>query len=155
MPRDPITAQILPYQTEVIPLPDELTYETYIKNATGKVVLACFWPQDKTSRILINQLTKRLPDMQKLGVKGVYSLDVYSLPKIAEELDITFVPTLMWFNDRVQDALVWHDGVRIEGEKVSGGVDRIITRIAEAGLEDDGDDAWEGMGGIYQGVGSG
>ena len=58
------------------------------------------------------------------------------------------------FNDRVQDALVWHDGVRIEGEKVSGGVQRMLARIAEAGLEEDGDDAWEGMGGIYQGVGS-
>lgn len=58
------------------------------------------------------------------------------------------------FNDRVQDALVWHDGVRIEGEKVSGGVQRILSRIAEAGLEDDEGDAWEGMGGIYRGVGS-
>jgi len=96
MPRDPLTGQIRPSQTEVIPLPDELAYETYVKNATGKIVLACFWPQDKTSRILISQLTKRLPDLQKLGVKGVYSLDVYSLPKIAEGLDITFVPTLMW-----------------------------------------------------------
>lgn len=96
MPRDPITGQNLPYQTAVIPLPDELAYETYIKNATGKVILACHWPEDKTSRILINQLTKRLPDMKGLGVVGVYSLDVYSLPKIAEELDITFVPTLLW-----------------------------------------------------------
>lgn len=96
MPRDPITGQIAPFQTEVIPIPDELAYETYIKNATGKIILACFWPEDKTSRILINQLTKRLPDIKNLGVVGVYSLDVYSLPKIAEELDITFVPTLMW-----------------------------------------------------------
>jgi hypothetical protein len=63
--------------------------------------------------------------------------------------------TLGRFNDRVQDALVWHDGVRIEGEKVSGGVQRVLSRIAESGLEDDGDDAWEGMGGIYRGVGSG
>jgi hypothetical protein len=85
-----------PFQTEVIPLPDELAWETYVKNATGKIILACYWPEDKTSRILINQLTKRLPDAQKLGVTGVYSLDVYSLPQIAEELDITFVPTLMW-----------------------------------------------------------
>ncbi|KAF2626601.1 hypothetical protein BU25DRAFT_411573 [Macroventuria anomochaeta] len=154
MPRDPITAQIVSYQTEVIPIPDELAYETYVKNATGKIILACFWPEDKTSRILINQLTKRLPDIKNLEVQGVYSLDVYSLPKIAEELDITFVPTLMWFNDRVQDALVWHDGVRMEGEKVSGGVQRVLSRIAESGLQDDGDDAWEGMGGIYRGVGS-
>ena len=64
---------------------------------------------------------------------------------------------LTWdrFNDRVQDALVWHDGVRIEGEKVSGGVQRVLSRIAESGLEEDGGDAWEGMGGIYRGVGSG
>lgn len=96
MPRDPVTAQILPYQSEVIPLPDELAYETYIKNATGKIILACFWPEDKTSRILISALNKRMQDIKALGVKGVYSLDVYSLPKIAEELDITFVPTLMW-----------------------------------------------------------
>ncbi|KAJ4330565.1 hypothetical protein N0V87_009870 [Didymella glomerata] len=154
MPRDPITGQVAPFQTEVIPIPDDLAYETYIKAATGKIILACFWPEDKTSRILINQLTKRLPEIENLGVVGVYSLDVYSLPKIAEELDITFVPTLMWFNDRVQDALVWHDGVRIEGEKVSGGVQRILSRIAEAGLGDDEDDAWESMGGIYRGVGS-
>lgn len=96
MPRDPLTGLPVTFQTEVLNLADDLAYETYVKNATGKIVLACFWPQDKTSRILITQLTKRLPDMQKLGVKGVYSLDVYSLPKIAEELDITFVPTLMW-----------------------------------------------------------
>lgn len=55
----------------------------------------------------------------------------------------------------MQDALVWHDGVRIEGEKVSGGVQRVLSRIAESGLEEDGGDAWEGMGGIYRGVGSG
>ena len=85
-----------PSLTTVQPLPDELAYETYIKNATGKIILACFWPEDKTSRILIQQLTKRLPDISALGVTGVYSLDVYSLPKIAEELDVTFVPTLMW-----------------------------------------------------------
>jgi hypothetical protein len=96
MPRDPITGQVAPFQTEVIPIPDDLAYETYIKAATGKIILACFWPEDKTSRILINQLTKRLPEIENLGVVGVYSLDVYSLPKIAEELDITFVPTLMW-----------------------------------------------------------
>ena len=60
---------------------------------------------------------------------------------------------LTWgrFNDRVQDSLVWHDGVRIEGEKVSGGVQRVLSRIAESGLEDDGDDAWEGTGGMYHG----
>lgn len=46
----------------------------------------------------------------------------------------------------MQDALVWHDGVRMEGEKVSGGVQRILSRIAESGLEEDGDDAWEGTG---------
>ena len=56
------------------------------------------------------------------------------------------------FNDRVQDALVWHDGVRIAGEKVGDGVDRVLARIAEAGLEDEGDDAWEGTGGMYHGV---
>lgn len=97
MSRDPITAHLTPTSQSLIhPIPDELAYETYIKNATGKIVLACYWPEDKTSRILINQLAKRLPDMKSLGVTGVYSLDVYSLPKIAEELDITFVPTLMW-----------------------------------------------------------
>ena len=58
------------------------------------------------------------------------------------------------FNDRVPDALVWHDGVRLEGEKVSAGVERFLSRIAEAGLEEDGDDAWESMGGIYHGVGT-
>lgn len=96
MPRDPITATRSAYQTAVIPLPDELAYETYIKSATGKIILACFWPEDKTSRLVISALEKRLPEIQRLGVKGVYSLDVYSLPKIAEELDVTFVPTLMW-----------------------------------------------------------
>ncbi|KAJ8108481.1 hypothetical protein OPT61_g8144 [Boeremia exigua] len=143
-----------PRTITITPLPDTLAYETHIKHATGKTVLACYWPEDKTSRLLITALTKRLPDFAALGVVGVYTLDVYSLPKIAEELDVTFVPTLMWFNDCVQDALVWHDGVRIEGEKVSGGVQRIISRIAEAGLADDDDEAWDGMGGIYHGVGS-
>jgi hypothetical protein len=96
MPRDPLTGALAPFQTAVIPLPDELAYETYVKNATGTILLACFWPEDKTSRILITALNKRMAQMKSLGVVGVYSLDVYSLPKIAEELDVTFVPTLMW-----------------------------------------------------------
>jgi hypothetical protein len=96
MPRDALTGAMIPFQTAVIPLPDELAYETYVKNATGTILLACFWPEDKTSRILITALNKRMAQMKSLGVVGVYSLDVYSLPKIAEELDVTFVPTLMW-----------------------------------------------------------
>jgi hypothetical protein len=96
MPRDPLTGAVTPFQTAVIPLADELAYETYVKNATGTILLACFWPEDKTSRILIAALNKRMAQMKSLGVVGVYSLDVYSLPKIAEELDVTFVPTLMW-----------------------------------------------------------
>jgi hypothetical protein len=98
-PRTPTSTppKMPPYQTTVTPIPDQLTYDTLISASTGKIILACYWPEDKTSRILINQLTKRLPDIQKLGVVGVYSLDVYSLPTIAEGLDVTFVPTLMWW----------------------------------------------------------
>ncbi|KAF3009519.1 hypothetical protein E8E13_004384 [Curvularia kusanoi] len=160
MPRDPLTGAITPFQTTVTPLADELAYETYVKNATGKILLACFWPEDKTSRLMVAALNKRMSRIRELGIVGVYSLDVYSLPKIAEELDVTFCPTLMWFNDRVQDSLVWHDGVRIEGEKTFEGVERVLQRIAEVGSllgegEESGeDDAWDGMGGIYHGVGS-
>lgn len=59
----------------------------------------------------------------------IYCFDVYSLPELATELDIDFVPTLMWFTDGVMDAIVWHEGVRIEGESVATGVKRVVERV--------------------------
>jgi hypothetical protein len=74
-----------------------------------------------------------------------FCFDVYSLPELATDLDINFVPTLMWFMDGVQDALVWHQGVSVEGESVEKGVSRVVKRLKgshEVGLEEDSDDDW-------------
>jgi hypothetical protein len=74
----------------------------------------------------------------------VYCFDVYALPELGTELDVTFVPTLMWFVNGVMDAIVWHEGVAIEGESVDKGVKRVVDRIkgAEIGEEEDSDDDW-------------
>jgi hypothetical protein len=79
------------------------------------------------------------------GLVEAYCFDVYALPELATELDVTFVPTLMWYLDGVQDALVWHQGVMVEGESVEKGVNRVVERIKgsnEVGLESDSDDDW-------------
>lgn len=132
-------------QDSVIPLSTKEDYDACVRTATGTILLLLYWPGDTTSETALRALTKRLPQCAALGAAGVYSLDVYALPKIAEELDTTFVPTLLWFNDQVQEALVWHQGVRVPGESVGQGIGRVLDVIARARVEDeDGyDDAWE------------
>jgi hypothetical protein len=132
-------------QDAVIAIATTEDYDTLVRTATGTILLLLYWPGDATSETALRQLTRRLPQCAALGAAGVYSLDVYALPKIAEELDTTFVPTLLWFNDQVQEGLVWHQGVRVPGESVGQGIGRVLDVIAQARVEeDDGyDDAWE------------
>jgi hypothetical protein len=122
-------------------------YRTLVVPATGKVILVAFWPGDSTSESMITALKKLLPKsaFAEHGVVEAYCFDVYALPDLATELDVTFVPTLMWYLDGVQDALVWHQGVMVEGESVEKGVNRVVERIKgsnEVGLESDSDDDW-------------
>ncbi|KAF2034338.1 hypothetical protein EK21DRAFT_56664 [Setomelanomma holmii] len=122
-------------------------YKTLVTPATGKVILVAFWPGDSTSESLIAALKKNLPksSFAELGIVDAYCFDVYALPELATELDVTFVPTLMWYLDGIQDAVVWHQGVMVEGEGVEKGVKRVVERIKgsnEVGLESDSDDDW-------------
>lgn len=74
-----------------------------------------------------------------------YIFDVYALPELATELDVAFVPSLMWFLDGIMDAVVWHEGVSVEGESVEKGVKRVVERLRgsnEVGLEEDSDEDW-------------
>ena len=58
-------------------------------------------------------------------------------------LDVSFVPTLMWFMDGVMDAIVWHEGCAIEGESVERGVKRVVDRIKGGDIAgEDSDDDW-------------
>jgi len=134
----------MPYFTTITSKAD---YTSLIPPSTGKVILVAFWAGDSTSEALIASLKKLLPKSQfaEHGVVEAYCFDVYALPELATELDVSFVPTLMWLMDGVQDALVWHQGVSVEGESVEKGVGRVVERIKgsnEVGLESDSDDDW-------------
>lgn len=126
-------------------------YNSLVVAATGKTVLAAFWPDDKSSSILLKHLDILLPesDRSTYGVVGVYAFDAYASPELVEEIGITSVPTLIWFNDGIRDGSEWHEGVRIEGEKIRDGVKRVVDRIKTAGKglggdeDDDCEDAWE------------
>jgi hypothetical protein len=133
-----------PYFTTLASIAD---YTSLVTPATGKTILVAFWPGDKTSDALIAALEKLLPKstFTEHGIIDAYCFDVYAHPDLATELDVCFVPMLMWYNDSVQDALVWHQGVRVGGESVEKGVERIVKRIMgsnEVGLETDSDDDW-------------
>jgi hypothetical protein len=121
-------------------------YAACIKNATGKSVLLAYWPEDSLSNSVVAALRNQLPSSsyEQHSVVDVYCFDVYALPEVGTELDVTFVPTLMWFMDGVMDDIVWHEGVAIEGESVDKGVKRVVDRIkgAEIGEEEDSDDDW-------------
>jgi hypothetical protein len=113
----------------------------------GKYLVVAFWPGDHTSELLIAALKKLLPrsTFAEHGIVDAFCFDVYSLPELATDLDVSFVPTLMWFMDGVQDALVWHQGVSVAKESVEKGVSRVVERIKgshEVGLEEDSDDDW-------------
>jgi hypothetical protein len=130
-----------------VTLASRADYTSLVKPTTGKTILVAFWPGDRTSDALILALKKLLPKstFAQHGIVEAYCFDVYAHPELATELDVSFVPTLMWYNDSVQDALVWHQGVQVEGESVEKGVGRIVKRIKgsnEVGLESDSDDDW-------------
>lgn len=117
-------------------------FETIIKPNVGKAVLLAFWPGDETSEAVIAALQRQLPpsSYKQYGVLDIYCFDCYSLPELASELNVDFVPTLMWFMDGQMDAIVWHDGVRVQGETVSKGVSRVVKRIKSTYMNVSGDE---------------
>ncbi|KAF1838560.1 hypothetical protein BDW02DRAFT_390903 [Decorospora gaudefroyi] len=121
-------------------------YESCIKSAAGKTILLAYWPEDSLSNSVVAALRKLLPasSYEQHGVVDIYCFDMYALPELGTELDVCFVPMLMWFMDGVMDAIVWHEGVAIEGESVEQGVKRVVDRVkgAEIGEEEDSDDDW-------------
>lgn len=128
------------------PINSKADFEIYIKFAAGKSLLLAYWPEDNTSNAVVSALQKLLPkaDYDQNSVKDIYCFDVYSLPELAAELEITFVPTVMWFVDGAMDAIVWHDGVRTAGESVEKGIARVIERV-KGGVMDaemDSDEEW-------------
>lgn len=129
-----------------ITLASKTDYTSLVRPQTGKVLLVAYWPGDATSTALISSLKQLLPrsSFAEHGITEAYRFDVYALPDLASELDVTFVPMLMWFMDGVMDALVWHPGVQVAGENVEKGVKRVVERIKgsnEVGL-DDSDSDW-------------
>lgn len=128
-------------------LASKTDYTSLLLPLTGRTLLVAYWPGDATSTALIAALKKLLPrsSFADHGIVEAFRFDVYALPDLATELDVTFVPTLMWFTDGVMDALVWHQGVMVEGESVEKGVARIVERVKGShgvGLESDSDDGW-------------
>ncbi|OAK94461.1 hypothetical protein IQ06DRAFT_85301 [Phaeosphaeriaceae sp. SRC1lsM3a] len=126
-------------------LASKADYTSLVRPQSGKVLLVAFWPGDATSTALISSLKQLLPksSFPEYGITEAYRFDVYALPELAAELDVTFVPTLMWFMDGVMDALVWHQGVQVEGESVEKGVKRVVERVKgsnEVGVEDSDSD---------------
>jgi hypothetical protein len=112
-------------------LASKADYASLVRPQSGKVILVAFWPGDKTSTALTSALKKLLPKSD--------------FPVLAAELEITIVPTLMWFMDGVMDPMVWHQGVCVEGESVEKGVNRVVQRLKgsnEVGLDEDSDDDW-------------
>jgi len=134
----------MPYFTT---LSSKADYTSLILPCTGKVLLVAFWAGDSTSQDLIASLKKLLPkkDFSAHNIADAFCFDVYALPDLATELDVGFVPTLMWFTDGEMDAMVWHQGVAPAGESVEKGVARVVGRIKgsnEVGLEEDSDEGW-------------
>ncbi|OAL52775.1 hypothetical protein IQ07DRAFT_610349 [Pyrenochaeta sp. DS3sAY3a] len=119
-------------------------FDTIVTPAIGKTIVIAYWPEDSTSNALVAALRKLLPPSSyaQHGVNDIYVFDAYALPELGTQLDVSFVPTLLWFVDGVQDAIVWHEGVRIEGESVEAGVKRVVDRIkgAELGGSDEDSD---------------
>lgn len=134
----------MPYFTT---LASKADYDSLVPPISGKAILVAYWPGDPTSESLLLSLKKLLPKstFAKHGVDGVFCFDVYSLPELAAELGIDFVPTLMWFVGGVPDAVVWHRGVAVVGESVEKGVSRVVERIkgsSEVGVGEGSDSDW-------------
>jgi hypothetical protein len=128
-------------------LASKADYTSLAAPTAGKTLVVAFWPGDSTSDALIAALKKLLPrsTFAQHGIVEAFCFDVYALPELATDMDVSFVPMLMWFMDGVQDALVWHQGVSVAGESVEKGVSRVVERIKgsyEVGLEEDSDDDW-------------
>jgi hypothetical protein len=143
-PHRSISYTMAPYFTT---LASKTDYTSLAGPIAGKYLVVAFWPGDHTSELLIAALKKLLPrsTFAEHGIVDAFCFDVYSLPELATDLDVSFVPTLMWFMDGVQDALVWHQGVSVAKESVEKGVSRVVERIKgshEVGLEEDSDDDW-------------
>lgn len=120
-------------------------YVACIKVTAGKTILLAFWPGDSTSTQVIKALHKLLPreSYAQHEVVDAYCFDMYSLPELGTELEVTFVPMLMFFNDGVMDPIVWHEGVAMEGESVEKGVKRVVDRVKGAEIAGEGsDDDW-------------
>ncbi|KAL5114475.1 hypothetical protein ACEQ8H_007618 [Pleosporales sp. CAS-2024a] len=138
----------MPYFTELASkagyVPMSSYYDTLLKPQPGKTVLVAHWPGDATSQALIAALKKLLPKphFAAHGLTHAYIFDVYGLPDLAAHLAIDFVPCLMWYRDGVQDALVWHQGVMVQGETIEKGVGRVVERIKgshQLGADSDSD----------------
>ncbi|KAG9185521.1 hypothetical protein G6011_06452 [Alternaria panax] len=120
-------------------------YAACIKATAGKTVLLAYWPEDETTNEVATALQKLLPSTsyEQYDVVDIYCFDMYSLPDLGNLLDVSFVPTLMWFMDGVMDAIVWHEGCAIEGESVEKGVKRVVDRIKGGDIAgEDSDDDW-------------
>lgn len=120
-------------------------YAACIKATAGKTVLLAYWPEDETTNEVATALQKLLPSSsyEQYDVVDIYCFDMYSLPDLGNMLDVSFVPTLMWFMDGVMDAIVWHEGCAIEGESVEKGVKRVVDRIKGGDIAgEDSDDDW-------------
>lgn len=120
-------------------------YLTCIRTAAGKTVLLAYWPEDEVSLEVVAALGKLLPESsyEQYGIVDVYCFDMYALPELGTELEITFVPTLMWFTDGHADPIVWHEGVAIDGETVERGVKRVVDRVKGGDIAgEDSDDDW-------------
>ncbi|CAN9152330.1 unnamed protein product [Alternaria alternata] len=120
-------------------------YVACIKATAGKTVLLAYWPEDETTNEVATALQKLLPSTsyEQYDVVDIYCFDMYSLPELGNMLDVSFVPTLMWFMDGVMDAIVWHEGCAIEGESVEKGVKRVVDRIKGGDIAgEDSDDDW-------------
>jgi len=121
-------------------------FASCIQAATGKTVLLAYWPEDALSNAVVAALRKQLPQSSyaDYGIVDIYCFDMYSLPDLGTELEVNFVPMLMWYTDGVMDPIVWHQGVRVDGESVEKGVGRVVDRIkgGEIGEEEDSDEDW-------------
>ncbi|EMD89885.1 hypothetical protein COCC4DRAFT_125182 [Bipolaris maydis ATCC 48331] len=130
------------YLTQITNLAE---YVACIQATAGKTILLAYWPEDSTSNEVVAALQKLLPasSYAEHEVVDVYCFDMYSLPELGTMLDVSFVPTLMWFRDGVMDPIVWHEGVAIEGESVERGVKRVVDRVKGGDIAgEDSDDDW-------------
>ncbi|KAI2474430.1 hypothetical protein Ptr902_14151 [Pyrenophora tritici-repentis] len=95
-----------------------IEFAACIKSTAGKTLLLAYWPEDAMSNEAVAALQKLLPasEYEKYNVVDIYCFDMYSLPELGALLDVSFVPTLYWFQDGVQDPIEWHEEYRLRGK---------------------------------------